>query len=236
MKKVKISIFLFLSALVFNAGAFTVPELTGPVVDQAQILSPQAKQRISQTLISEKQNGGPQVQVLTVKSLDDETTESAAIKVFDAWKLGKEKEDDGVLFLIAPYEKKLRIEVGQGLEGNIPDVIAKRIISDIVVPYFKRGEFDQGVMQGVTAILTYAHDPSQAQKQTEENKTEHFISKYFVFFILGIWIIIFILNPQLALLILFSGRGGPSGGGFGGGGGWSGGGGRSSGGGASGGW
>lgn len=223
------------------AVTFGVPQLTSPVVDQARILSPAVKQRIERILREERENGGPQVQVLTLASLGDETIEAAAIKVFDQWKLGDAKKDDGVLFLIAPTEKKLRIEVGQGLEGNIPDAIAKRIVSDIVVPYFKRGEFDRGVLQGVSAILTYAQDPTQAQKQqVAEVKEESFLSKYLVFIIIGIWLLIFKVNPKLALIFLLSGRGGRGGGGYYGGGGfgggWSGGGGNSSGGGASGGW
>lgn len=237
LKKLSFFLFSFLFAVVSaQAATFTTPTLTSPVVDQAGILSSTVKARLEQTLISENQKGGPQVQVLTVSTLGDENIETAAIKVFDQWKLGDAKKDNGVLFLIAPNEKKLRIEVGYGLEGNIPDVIAKRIISDIVVPYFKRGEFDKGVIQGVNAILSYAHDSShnfdEAPKVTSQRQ-ESFLSKYIIFIMIGIWIILFFINPRFALLILSRGRGG---GGFGSGGGWSGGGGSSGGGGASGGW
>lgn len=236
--------FLFSFAIQSQAVTFGVPALSGPVVDQARLLSPEAKQRIESILVEENKKGGPQVQVLTLVSLGDETIETAAIKVFDTWKLGDEKKDNGVLFLIAPTEKKLRIEVGQGLEGNIPDAIAKRIVSDIVVPYFKRGEFDRGVMQGVAAILTYAQDPNQAQAQpVADVNPKGFVEKYLLFFIIGIWLLIFILGGGRRGRGgggFYGGGGGWAGGGFGGGGfgggGWSGGGGSSSGGGASGGW
>ena len=124
-------------------------------MDEAGLLSRAAVTEIEQTLYAIKQKNGPQIQVFVTSSLQGEAIETVAIQIFDQWKLGDVKKDDGLLFLIAPAEKKLRIEVGQGLEGDIPDVIAKRIISDIVSPFFKRGEYDFGVVQGVAALQTY---------------------------------------------------------------------------------
>lgn len=242
----KYLLFMIAFSLSLSTWAFSVPKLTGPVIDEMGLLSASTVSQIEQLLYSIKQTNGPQIQVYVTASLQDEPIESVAIQIFDKWKLGDQKKDDGLLFLIAPNEKKLRMEVGQGLEGDIPDVIAKRIIADIVTPLFKRGEYDFGVIQGIGALQTYLNaTPEQKAKLqnqvndsgsglNKENKTK----KYGFFFILAIWLILFLINPSMALSMLFfafSRGGGGRSGGFGGGG-WSGGGGSSSGGGASGSW
>lgn len=238
---------LFLISCIFFASlfafAFQVPTLSGPVVDQAGLLSAAQRAQIEQSLFSFKQSNQAQIQVLIIKSLEGDSIESIAIQVFDQWKLGDEKRDDGVLLLIAPNEKRLRIEVGQGLEGTIPDVIAKRIVADVIRPYFQRGEFFEGTQMGVTAIQhaitsetgatgTQA-DQSAVQKSSKKKPFSNLI--YLILF--GIWLAIFIISPSTGLNILFfalsRGGGGSSGGS---GGSWGGGGGRSSGGGASGSW
>lgn len=218
---------------------FDVPALTGPVVDQPGILSASTRQQLEQVLREVHRNKGPQVQILVLSSLQGLSIEEAAIKVFDQWKLGGEKEDNGVLFLIAPQEKKLRIEVGRGLEGDIPDAVAKRIVSDVVRPYFKQGQFNMGVAQGVQAILYYSKvqvAPSAAvvpDPETGSSSRDEGGPSWSLLIIIVFWVLLFIFNPSLALALLFSGRGGRGGGG---GGGWSGGGGSSAGGGASGDW
>jgi uncharacterized protein len=231
-------LFLLLVSLGLKTWAFDMPQIGGPVVDQAGLLSSNTKNQLSQILFQARENNGPQVQILVVSSLQGLTIEEVAIKVFDEWKLGDKKLNNGVLFLIAPHEKKLRIEVGRGLEGDIPDITAKRIVSDVVRPYFKRGEFNMGVMQGTQAILHYAKaqvagtEPDLAPQNQNANHTE--ATPWIFIIIAGLWVVIFIFNPSLALSILFfNGRGGSGGGG---GGGWSGGGGSSAGGGASGDW
>ena len=228
--------FIFALGVSISAYSFNVPALTGPVMDEVGVLS--NRQALEQNLRSFKQQTGVQPQIYVTASLNNEDIESVAIQIFDKWQLGDEKTDKGLLFLIAPNEKRMRIEVGQGLEGDIPDVIAKRIIADVVRPYFQNGQFELGIYQGISTIENYivSQDPTQIK---EVQKTEKTKSKkgnlWIILIVIGVWILIFIFNPSLALYILFSAmRGG--GGGSGGGGGWSGGGGRSSGGGASGSW
>lgn len=224
---------------------FKVPELTGPVLDQTSTLDQGTIRQLSDQLYQLFKTRGVQIQVFIPNSLQDEPIENVAIQVFDKWKLGDEKTDKGLLFIIAPNEKRMRIEVGQGLEGDIPDVIAKRIIADVVKPFFQRGEFKMGILQGVNTIISYIETPDETTAQLntlEENNSKQTRKPSIgggltVFIIIGIWLIIFMLNPTLALYILFSFfRGGGGGGWSGGGGGWSGRGGKSSGGGASGGW
>ncbi len=221
-----------------QAFSFEIPSLSGPVIDEVGLLNENTKSQLAQSLQRLNQEQRVQIQVYITKSLQGEEIESAAIKIFDQWKLGDEKTDKGLLFLIAPTEKRMRIEVGQGLEGDIPDVIAKRIISDVVKPYFQRKEFSLGVLQGVAAIQTYIGNPdarlNQEQLAAAEKSDKKSGGSWIIFLIVGIWILLFIFNPSLALYILFSMMRG--GGGGGGGGSWSGGGGKSSGGGASGGW
>jgi uncharacterized protein len=235
----RLSVFLFFLGLSLKVYSFEVPALTSPVMDEAGILSSRAHQQIETNLFNFKRDHGVQLQVYIVKSLQGEEIESAAIKIFDQWKLGDEKTDKGLLFLIAPNEKRMRIEVGQGLEGDVPDVIAKRIISDVVRPYFQNGQFASGIAQGITTIESYIinGDPGQVDNTRQPEEDGGGRGKMWVIIIvIGLWILLFIFNPSLALYILFSGFRGGGGGGFSGGGSWSGGGGRSSGGGASGSW
>lgn len=233
----------FLFVLIFlgvclQTFAIEIPKLTSPVMDEVGLLNANTKNQLEQSLFAFQKNNGVQLQVYIIKSLGGDDIASVAIQVFDQWKLGDEKTDKGLLFLIAPNEKRLRIEVGQGLEGDIPDAIAKRIISDVVRPYFQKGQFAIGIIQGVSTVQNYIlnSDPEQKQQLSEESEAANGNTNMWVILaIVGIWILIFIFNPSLAIYILFSAmRGG--GGGHSGGGSWSGGGGRSSGGGASGSW
>ena len=226
---------LVMQMLGLTARAYDVPALSGPVQDEVGILSQSQLRQLEGSLYSFRQNHGVQIQVYIPASLHGEDIAGVAIQIFDKWQLGNEKTDRGLLFLIAPNERRMRIEVGQGLEGDIPDVIAKRIIADVVRPYFQRGEFDQGIFQGVAAIqsriLKEAGRQGVAAPQPENS--DRGLGFWVVIFLIGLWVLLFIFNPSLALYILFSGL---RGGGGGGGGGWSGGGVRSSGGGASGDW
>jgi len=217
-------------------------------VDQSGLLSVAEKSQLENSIFQFKQSHQAQIQVFIVKSLDGDAIESVAIKVFDKWKLGDEKRDDGVLLLIAPSEKRLRIEVGQGLEGTIPDVIAKRIVADVIRPYFQRGEFFVGTQMGVSAIQNailaekgLTADQAGAQNPAQSNVREPRTTKKpfnnFVFLgLFGIWLIIFLISPRTGLEILFFALARGGGGGRSSGGSWGGGGGRSSGGGASGDW
>jgi uncharacterized protein len=224
--------------LSFQAWALDIPALNSPVIDEVGLLGGGSEKQLENILFNFRKDTGIQLQVYVIKSLGGDSIESVAIKVFDKWKLGEEKTDRGLLFLIAPNEKRLRIEVGQGLEGDLPDVIAKRIISDVVVPYFKRGEYSVGIFQGVSSIQNYVvnTDPNQKAEihKNAERQEKGGGNAWVILIVAGIWLIIFMINPSLALHILFAAMSGGRGGG--GGGSWSGGGGRSSGGGASGGW
>jgi len=133
--------------------AADVPYLTGRVVDNAEILSPPARDRIAGLLKAHDEKTSNQIAVLTLPTLDGESVEGYATRVFEAWKLGQKGKDNGVLVVVVPKDRKMRIEVGYGLEGTLPDVAAARIIRNVMTPAFKAGDYDQGVGDGVAAIV-----------------------------------------------------------------------------------
>ncbi len=136
--------------------ALEVPEHTGPVVDLAGVLSRGDQSKIAASLLQFQQTYGPQLQVLVVPSLEGESIEGYSIKVVDKWKLGAKGKDDGVLLLVAIESRKVRIEVGRGLEGDLPDVIAGRIIRTGIVPFFKQGQTGAGILVGLGMIAESA--------------------------------------------------------------------------------
>lgn len=146
--KALLILLLLSSSLLF---AKAIPTNSGPVIDQAGVFSRHEKQAISESLRQLKQSIGTEVQVLIVDSLDGDNIENYSIAVVDEWKIGSKQKDDGVLFLIAIKDRKMRIEVGDGLEGELTDLKASRIISQ-VTPYFKQGKYRDGIIVGTSLI------------------------------------------------------------------------------------
>ncbi|MBX3674557.1 MAG: TPM domain-containing protein [Burkholderiales bacterium] len=130
-----------------------VPKLSGRVVDLTGTLAAADRQAISAKLAAFEQAKGSQVAVLVVPSLGDETIEEFATRVTDAWQLGRAGVDDGVLFVVAMQERRLRIQTGRGVQGTLTDALSKRIISELVTPRFRAGDFPGGIQAGVDAIL-----------------------------------------------------------------------------------
>lgn len=231
MRALVLTLFLF-AHFAAAAADFKTPWLSGPVIDEMQVLQPSQLSEISELIRKIRDNDGPQLQVFITQSLQDMPIEKVSIDIVNQWKIGDAKRDDGLLFLIAPNERKVRIEVGQGLEGVIPDIYAKRINEDIVVPLFKQGEIGEGVHRGVIAIVSLLQNEGLAKidelsvKKKEKAEAPAWLIVLF-------WILLIFLSRTGLLPILLAG-GGRGGGGFGSsGGGWSGGGGGFSGGGSS---
>jgi uncharacterized protein len=144
----------FLICWPFAASAqVAVPQLTGRVVDQTATLSASDADGLTQRLKDLETRKGSQVAVLIVPTTQPETIEQFSIRVAEAWKIGRKKIDDGALLVVAKDDHKLRIEVGYGLEGALPDVTARRIIDEIIVPRFKSGDFAGGISAGVDRII-----------------------------------------------------------------------------------
>ena len=146
-----------------SAAAKDVPPLTGRIVDQANLLNGDERQRLESKLAQFEQQTGDQVAVLTVDSLDGEAIEDYANKVGRAWALGQKGKDNGVLLLVARQDRRMRIEVGYGLEPVLTDLQTKVIQDEVIIPYFKKGDFGGGIEAGVDAILsTLQGKPFQA--------------------------------------------------------------------------
>ncbi len=142
-----------LSLAAAAASAADVPYLSGRVVDEADILSPATREKLTATSKAHEDQTTNQVVVLTVPTIGGESIEEYANRVFETWKLGQKGKDNGVLLVVVPNDRKLRIEVGYGLESALPDVDAARIIRNQITPRFKADDFDGGVTDGLEAIV-----------------------------------------------------------------------------------
>lgn len=133
--------------------ALEAPQLAGRINDQAGMLSPATKQRLEQILAAFERETSNQIAVLTVPSLQGDDIDQFSIRVAEAWKLGQKGKDNGVLLVLAQAERKVRIEVGMGLQGALPDITAGRIIRETMRPHLKSGDFDQGITVAVESII-----------------------------------------------------------------------------------
>ena len=152
-----------------------VPPLTGRVVDQTGTLSSGDIDRLTQTLKNLELRKGSQVAVLIVPTTQPETIEQFSIRVADAWKVGRKKIDDGAILVVAKDDRRLRIEVGYGLEGALPDVTTKRIIDEIITPKFRSGDFAGGISAGVDRIIGVIDGeplPAPPQRQQQQQSSD----------------------------------------------------------------
>ena len=136
-----------------QAALVPIPSLTAPVTDLTGTLTAEQTATLDRELRDFAARKGSQIAILIVPSTAPEAIEQYSIRVVDAWKLGRKAQDDGVLVLVAKDDRALRIEVGYGLEGAIPDAIAKRIITEIITPLFRQGDYFAGLQAGVQQIM-----------------------------------------------------------------------------------
>jgi uncharacterized protein len=204
-------------ALQAHAQQADVPYLTGRVVDNAEILKPDTRKRLADTLRQHEQKTTNQIAVLTVPTLQGESVEEYAVRVFEQWKLGHKGKDNGVLLVVAPQDRRMRIEVGYGLEGVMPDAIAARIVRSVMTPRFKDGDYDGGIAQGVDAIVAHLEGkgaPAAAEptasggaefiKAPQMALHEKILMGAFIFGIIGLFTIIGIVTPGMGwFLYLF---------------------------------
>lgn len=130
-----------------------VPPLTAPVIDQTRTLTSEQIAALDRTLRAFNENKGAQLSVLIVPTTQPETIEQYSIRVAESWQLGRKGADDGVLLLVAKGDRAVRIEVGYGLEGVLPDALANRITDQVIVPRFRAGDFAGGITEGVNRII-----------------------------------------------------------------------------------
>src|SRR5512144_2978702 len=146
--------------------ALNFPALSGRVVDQANIIQPATRSAIEERLAELEAKSGIQIAVATVGSLEGQDIEPYANELFRNWKLGEKTKNNGVLLLVAPNERRVRIEVGYGLEGTLTDALSKIIISNAIAPRFKAGDYGGGIARGVNDVITVlTTDASEWQKR-----------------------------------------------------------------------
>ncbi len=173
------------------AEALAVPALNGRVNDYAAMLSPATRQQLEKVLAALEQEESTQLALLTINSLEGENLEEFSLKVAEQWQLGQKNLDNGALLLIVKNDRKLRIEVGYGLEGVLTDLTSGRIIRDVITPHFKSGNFDQGVIDGVAAMIAAvrgefsALDIAPSKKYSEGDISGFIIFLFFAFFNIG---------------------------------------------------
>jgi len=179
--------FLFLTLLfaASAAPALDVPPLRGYVNDYAGMISPAAKSKIETELRNFEQSDSTQVFILTIPSLQGETLEDFSIKVAETWKAGRKGRDNGVIVLIAKAERKIRIEVGRGLEGRLTDLTAGQIVDLVIKPRFSRGDFDGGFTAAVSAIIDATRGEFKPQPRKPPPKRGGSFSPFFAFLIFG---------------------------------------------------
>ncbi len=247
--------FALVAALAFAAP--TYPALTGRVVDQAGVIPEATRATLETRLKDLEDKSGIQLVVATVKSLEGGDVETYANGLFRSWKLGEARKNNGVLFLVAPNERKMRIEVGYGLEGTLTDALSKIILTSAVAPKFKAGDYGAGVERGVEGVIeVLSGDSAEWVKKGPPQPT--LFDELFPLLIFALFVFIFMMMARSAgrpgqyqryrrggptIIVLPPGGGWRDGGGGLGGGSWgggfddfSGGGGSSGGGGASGDW
>lgn len=253
-------LWLGLTVPAWSQSAPEFPPLTGRVVDQAGLLSPTAEAAVTEKLAALEGQTGDQLVVVTLTSLQDREIEDYGYQLGRAWGIGKSENDTGALLIVAPNERKVRIEVGYGLEPVLTDAMSSHIIQTDILPAFKVGGFERGITQGVDAIIAQLTlDPTEAAARAADVEPEPvkfpigpivLVGLVFLFIVIGLMQAargggrrrrgdlgsILVWTAAEALRHSASSGGGGGGGFRSGGGGFSGGGGSFGGGGASGGW
>ncbi|OZY59027.1 methanol dehydrogenase [Pseudomonas lundensis] len=247
MRVLKPGLCVLLWLFMATAQALTFPALSGRVVDDAKMLDPATRQQLTQTLEAHEKATGEQVVVVTVPGLQGTVIEDYGYQLGRAWGIGQKDKNNGALLIVARDDRKLRIEVGYGLEDRLTDAQSSFILNQVITPAFKNGQFSQGISDGVAAILqVLGGDPlAEPAYASGQGQGSDFMAEHpFVVLLLFVLFVIVVAACQFYGICNAGGGGGSRSGGFGGGGfgggrgggGFSGGGGSFGGGGASGGW
>ena len=178
------------------ADPIAVPKLTARVVDLTGTLTAGEREAIEAKLAAFEQAKGSQVAVLLVPSIGSEAIEEFAGRVTDEWKLGRKGVDDGVLFVVAKQERKMRIHTGRGVQGTLTDALSRRIIADIVAPRFRTGDFAGGIEAGVDAIMKAIQGESLPLPAKKAQRKVDTLSSYSDFLWMG-----FILVPIVGMFL-----------------------------------
>ncbi|HKB82266.1 MAG TPA: TPM domain-containing protein [Burkholderiales bacterium] len=177
-------LFVSLSALAEDR---PIPALTGRVVDETATLNAQQKRALEEKLQVFEQRKGSQIAVLITGTTFPEPIESYSIRVADAWKIGRKGVSDGILIVVAKSDRVMRLEVGYGLEGAIPDATARRLIDEVFIPGFREGNFYEGLSAGIDRLIKVVDgEPLPEVSQSNAGRGDpRSIESYFVLFIVA---------------------------------------------------
>jgi uncharacterized protein len=233
-------ILLFFPGLSVLSALQVPPRADGYVTDRAGLLSPAARENLETVLRAFEEKTSNQVVVATFPSLEGDSLEDFSMRLAEAWKAGQKRKDNGVIFLVFKNDRKMRIEVGYGLEGVLTDALSGQIISQVAAPYFRKGDYSGGILAGTGAIMKATQGEFKGLPQEESSNVA--LKWLFIFGVFALFHFMARASSRLTgkrrggysgFLPIGGGFGGGGGGGFGG---FSGGGGGFGGGGASGGW
>ena len=185
-------LFLCLFCLLYGAAsaiAREVPAYHGYVNDYAHMLSPQAERKLERALQSFDLSDSTQVAILTIDSLEGDPLEDFSIRTVDKWKIGQKGKDNGVLLLVVKNDRKIRIEVGRGLEGVLTDLLTGRIVDQIITPRFKAGQFDAGFEAGVGAIIDATRGEFKADRYSRRTRGREGPPRVFTYVFLALFFI-----------------------------------------------
>ncbi len=190
MKKIFSFFILLLCCLPVAAYSLDVPRLQGYVNDYAGMISASAKSKIEEGLKAFEQSDSTQIVILTIPSLEGENIEEFSIKTAEAWKIGQQQKDNGVLLIVSKQERKIRVEVGRGLEGKLTDLMAGRIIDQVIKPRFKQGDFDAGFIMGASALIAATRGEFKAEQRPIQRRQKGFPPFLTYFLFVGIFVLI----------------------------------------------
>jgi uncharacterized protein len=181
---------LLCAAAAFAQDTVPVPALSSPVTDLTQTLTSEQRAALESRLRAYETQKGTQIAVLIVPTTQPEAIEQYSIRVADQWKIGRQGPDDGVILIVAKNDRAVRIEVGTGLEGAIPDVLASRIISQVIVPRFRQGDFAGGIDEAVTRIIALLQgealpEPERQSSSARERSNGNWLPVLLMFVFVG---------------------------------------------------
>jgi uncharacterized protein len=209
-------IMLMISTILLAAD---VPYLTGRITDNAQLLSQEVNRSLSDSLQAHEKRTGNQIAVLTISTLGGESIEDYSVRVFESWKLGQKDKDNGVLIVVVPADRRMRFEVGYGLEGTLTDAMAGRIIQSVMTPKFKNGDYEGGIVDGAGAVMKLLEGGELPQSEVRSGSMkkskffeiegpelsiqERILLGAFIFGIIGLFTAIGILTPGVGWFLYF---------------------------------
>lgn len=192
MRLLRIGLALWLLACVTTVqAALAFPALTGRVVDTAQMIDPAVREQLTQQLLALEQTSGDQIVVVTVPDLQGVPIEDFGYQLGRAWGIGQKGKDNGVLLIVAPNDRKVRIETGRGLEQHLTDAMGRIIIENAILPKFRRGDFSGGIRDGVRDIKATIEGDAEGVKERARGRVgEHQEVDYTALIMIALWITI----------------------------------------------